>query len=189
MNKWLLVIACTVLSPLTTHADDRMQLLQVTCRPEYDFFSVRSMQLEYGLSYRKSGEEKTQVLKSDPNDPAVQRNGEKQGFYTSKTVMEKPVKCELEGRTISVEVANYEKYDGRSGCTYSPRFDVQVSVDGDHIYSFPAFGENSQCMPNENHQVSIRGEELQDCKLPNLFSVGDMSCSNIERPKLLKQRR
>ena len=163
-------------------AADNMDLLQFTCRPEYDLFSVRTMNMEYGAYYSKRGG----VLKENPNDKSTQEQAEKQGIYTARALKKKPYVCELDNRVVSVEIANYESFNG-SECTVQPTFDVQISVDGEPTYTFSAFG-NPRCRSNETHLVTIKDQLMTDCKLPPPISGGTGECLTTMSPQQLKKR-
>jgi hypothetical protein len=152
----MLVLAGFVLSLGAPHlalAVERWHFLQMTCSPELDYFSLRTIQVEHSASVPTE-----QLLRAQ----------ERNLMFSPDAVAKHPYDCKLQDRTISVELADYIPSHETGMCAAFPSFDVVVRIDGKQVNKFFA----DLCQGNAQ-LVEIFDSHSVHCTMPASPSKGE----------------
>ncbi len=161
----VLAIAVTLMSvPHSVKASEGViDLLQTTCIPELNYFSLQSVELSRDL----------------PNENTIDASafskmlGQLQlqnQLYTAEALLKKPYVCKLADRTISVKIEDYVAPHERGECALIENFNVSLSVDDKSIYKFSPYGIN-RCTGPETHIISLDAfNNFKDCEIEEFGS-------------------
>lgn len=156
MKMFLSALLLAMFPLSAVRADEYEDYFQITCKPESDYFALRTLTLAVP-DCKAYGKCEIKDL-SDPDSRL---------FYANK-FLDKPYKCRLQNRVLAIKLTNYRAAEGRGACGGIPHFDVNLSVDGKIVHEFNAYGYN-RCEHAETHLIEFWSQldRLRDCSLPD----------------------
>jgi hypothetical protein len=156
-----------------------LDYIQLTCSPELNYFTARTITLDSDSSTLED-------LETD--EGAKQLIEERDGMHSIPGDIDKhPYICKLPRRTITAEITNYFPGGDHMACGSLDHFDVLIKVDGTEVDEFSAFG--NRCAGPETHLVEFDVRGLTDCTLPYLGnSSATVLCSTTRKSELPNQK-
>ncbi len=152
---------CTLLLMLMfwavlAHAEEYEDYFQITCRPESNYFAMRTLRLQVPdcKVYKKCN-----VKDSDDQNSRL---------LNPNQFLDNPYICKLQNNVLAVKLINYRAAKGRGMCGGISHFDITILINNREVHEFNAYGYN-RCEHAETHLVEFwsQSDSLRDCTLPD----------------------
>lgn len=146
-----LLFAVCAFATVPAHAEEVFNFVQMTCIPEFNYFSFRTMAVSRDPSTEANVDELAIVEK---------RLESRDQVFPADSLLEQPYECNLAAHNVSVRANNTSPRQKDGKCPSCKNFNIEIRLGMKLVASFPAHRQTIL----ETHSLELNQDFLEDCE-------------------------